>query len=678
VPAAAEDSAVVVEKLFAAAHDLVTLPSISRCQEVVLKSPMQTGTGGSIAAEPAPADVLRECGATVRAIQTALAALAPEVARLELAPLAGREWYRSLCEKLVPQLGEETYLVVAVVGGTNIGKSVIFNHIAAARVSATSPLASGTRHPVCVVPEGFATGHDLSAIFPGFELSAWTKADDSLVDIPEDRIFWRTATETPPNLLILDTPDIDSDVQVNWRRADAVRRVADVLIAVLTQQKYNDAAVKRYFRSAAEEGKVVLIVFNQCQLPEDEDYWPLWLDTFCRETGVSPQLIYVAPNDRRAAEEGRLPFYERSKAQGPKSKVDGEAKRLAKDLSELKFAEIKLTTLTGSLSHLMDADAGLPAFLREIEGRSAAFESAAKWLSSESVIKVRNWPAIPNSLLVAEIRSWWRQRQHGLARQVHEFYDSLGRGIIYPFQLARDRLQGPVVPPMDAYRRDEWGAVLTVVEEVYEKLTWLADSSDKLLKPFLDQMLAGRSRAQLLEELRTEHERVDFGRELSHAVDSEMRAFETGSPELYRFVRQLKNVSAAVRPLTSVVLFSIGWGPAAHVLSPMVAPLVDMGTHSVAPIIADFATGAAAAVAGDTAMASSANFLEARFRRLQTAFTQRRIDWLVARFKERLFGTVPQDLQSAASVPRTDAFAKLADGVARLEKQLASVEIQKP
>jgi len=189
-------------------------------------------------------------------------------------------------------------------------------------------------------------------------------------------------------------------------------------------------------------------------------------------------------------------------------------------------------------------------------------------------------------------------------------------------------------------------------------------------------MLAGRSRSQLLEELRSEHARVNFERELSEAVDSEMRAFETGSPELYHFVRQLKNVSAAVRPLTSVVLFSIGWGPAAHVLSPMVAPLVDMGTHSLAPIIADFATGAAAAVAGDTAMASSANFLEARFRRLQTAFTKRRVDWLLARLKERLFGTVPQDLQEAATVPRTEAFAKLAESVTRLEKQLAAAKIE--
>ena len=79
---------------------------------------------------------LRECGTTVRSIADLLEGLAPTIEKLELAPLASREWYRLLREKLLPQLGEEAYLVVAVVGGTNIGKSVIFNHIADARLSA--------------------------------------------------------------------------------------------------------------------------------------------------------------------------------------------------------------------------------------------------------------------------------------------------------------------------------------------------------------------------------------------------------------------------------------------------------------------------------------------------------------------------------------------------------------
>jgi hypothetical protein len=634
--------------------------------------------------EAPPGELLRECGMSVRAIEAAAAQLAPAVTLLGLPALEGREWYRLLREKLAPQLGADAYLVVAVVGGTNIGKSVIFNHIADSPLSASSPLASGTRNPVCVVPTGFAESHELPAIFPEFDLRPWTNANEALADTPDDRIYWRAVVDTPPNLLILDTPDIDSDVQVNWKRADGIRRVADVLIAVLTQQKYNDAAVKQYFRKAAEEGKLVLVIFNQCQLPDDDLYWPLWLDTFCRETGVSPRLVYVAPNDRRAAEEGRLPFFEKPptswKVNGASSKTDAAASpaNLAHDLSQLKFAEIKLSTLSGALTHLMSDDAGLPAFLREVETRSGAFESAARWLSSESVIKVRDWPSISNPLLVAEIRAWWRQRQHGMARRVHEFYDTVGRGLLFPLRVAGDKLRGPTISPLEQYRRNEWGAILSVIEEVYDRLNWLSESASQLLKPFLERMLAGKSRSQLLEQLRVDHERVDFGQELSVTVNSEMRAFEEGSPELYRFYRQLTNVSAAVRPLTSVVLFSLGWGPAAHVLSPMLAPMVDLGAHSLVPIVADFATGAAAAAGGDAALASGANLLEARFRRLQTAFTTRRVDWLLTRLKDQVFGAVPRDLQTAAEVPRSEAYRNLAQAAARLDQQLADVTKASP
>ncbi len=617
--------------------------------------------------EPAQRELLRQCGISVHQIDAALAELEASVVRLELPALSSREWFHLLRDKLVPQLGETTFLVVAVVGGTNIGKSVIFNHIAGCRLSGTSPLASGTRHPVCAVPEDFADAHDLAAIFPGFELRQWTAADESLVDSDQDRIFWRPVAGTPSNLVILDTPDIDSDAQVNWRRADAVRRVADVLIAVLTQQKYNDAAVKQYFRKAADEGKIVLVVFNQCQLPEDDSFWPLWLETFSRETRVSPRLVYVAPNDRKGAEDGKLPFFER------KGNRTAEPGNLARDLSELRFAEIKLSTLTGSLSRLMDADTGLPAFLREVEGRSAAFESTAKWLSSESVIKVRDWPTTPNPLFVAEIRSWWRQRQHGLARRVHGFYEALGRGIAAPLQLVKSRLQPESLSPLEAYRRSEWGAVLRVVQEVYERLTWLAESSSPLLKPYLERMLAGRSRTEMIEQLRTEHDRLDFANELADTVGSEMRQFEEGSPELYRFYRQLNNLSAAVRPLTSVVLFTFGWGPAAHVLSPVLAPIADMGTHGVMTIVADFATGAAAAVAGDTAISGGASLLETRFRRLQTAFTRRRVDWLLTRLKDGIFGAIPQELQAAAGVPQSPPFGKLAQATSVLARQVEQI-----
>ena len=44
-----------------------------------------------------------------------------------------------------------------------------------------------------------------------------------------------------------------------------------MLVAVLTQQKYNDAAVKQFFRAAVEADKPIIVVFNQCELEADRD-----------------------------------------------------------------------------------------------------------------------------------------------------------------------------------------------------------------------------------------------------------------------------------------------------------------------------------------------------------------------------------------------------------------------
>ena len=331
------------------------------------------------------------------------------------------------------------FIVAAVVGGTNTGKSVIFNHLAGDHVSATSPLASGTRHPVCLVPEGFHREHDLAAIFRSFRLIEWTEPGAALENAPEHRLFWKTSPALPSNLLVLDTPDIDSDAEINWLRADHLRHCADVLVAVLTQQKYNDAAVKKFFRKAAREDKAVIAVFNQCLLSEDEEYWPKWLDTFSRETGVVPDLTYLAPNDRRAAEANRLPFFERQwRPDEPLApSADTAPHNLARDLSEMRFSEIKLRTLRGALGQILDPRTGVRAYLEEIRLRSAAFQDAKTLLSMQELARVDNWPAPPVSLLVNHIRQWWRTHRQGWTKTIHDVYGSLGEGLLWPFRWAR-------------------------------------------------------------------------------------------------------------------------------------------------------------------------------------------------------------------------------------------------
>lgn len=616
---------------------------------------------------------------TVRQLFDGVQVLQQKAEFLQPAELDGQEWFELLRQKLLPQLGNDPWMVAAVVGGTNIGKSVTFNHLAQCQASATSPLASGTKHPVCLVPEGFEDRHDLQQIFPDFRLHRWSEAGRALEESDDHELYWRTAPELPSTLLVLDTPDIDSDARVNWVRADAVRRCADVLIAVLTQQKYNDAAVKEFFRKAAAEDKAVLVVFNQCLLPDDEQYWPVWLKTFCDETGLTPDAVYLAPADRRAAEDLKLPFYERpwpvSEDWGADDVGEFATPRdLSADLSNLRFQEIRIRTLRGSLESLLDPDRGLPRHLQQLSASSREVAVTSERLSSEAVLKIRDWPTPPNAVFVDEIRAWWKNRQEGWARRINRFYDTVGTGVTWPLKMARNAIQGEPVPPLDKYRDAEWSAVLTTVEELFDKLQWMADTGNHLIKPKIEHILAASTRTRLIELLRREHAKVDFQEELRTIVASEMQNFSADSPEMFRFYKQLNNVTAAVRPMTSIVLFSLGMGPAGETVAPIVA---NTAANMVVHVVTDVAGGTAAAVAGDAALSNaagtSAGMLQAWFHRLHSVFTQRRVDWLTGLIREHLLGALSDEIHAAAAIQQSSEFEAVTNCMQRLREQLAEI-----
>ena len=624
-----------------------------------------------------------DCAQDVARLHRAVKVMERASRLLEVPRLAGREWFELLTQKLLPQLSDDAFLVVAVVGGTNIGKSVVFNHLAGYRASATSPLASGTKHPVCLAPSNFTQHHDLPSIFSGFELVEWTTPEAALEDCEGDRLYWRTSPDVPDNLLVLDTPDIDSDATVNWQRADNVRRSADVLIAILTQQKYNDAAVKHFFRQAAEEDKAVMVVFNQCLLPEDEQYWPMWLDTFCRETGIVPEFVYIAPCDRRAAEENRLPFFERTVAGSPAPAhhanrpsdpdTDGLeiSRSLAADLSQLRFGEVKVRTLRGSFRRLLDEGEGVPAYLEEIERRSAEFEAAAELLGAHKLAEIENWPTLPNQYMVAEIRHWWSLQREGWPARIHNFYNAVGTGLAWPFRFANEKLRGEQLPPLEQYRRNEWNSILQAIEKVYKQLQWFSELGNELLRPRLERLLAGTSRSHLLTQLQQAHAGVDLETELQALVSAEMHSFQADSPDFYRFLKRLDAMAAAARPATSLALFVAGLGPAGDAAAQLAATTA---MQTVAHVVGDVAAGTATAAVGETAISSTAaagaGYLEVKFRRMHSAFLAKRAQWLVRMLKEHLLGSLPEELQTAAGVPRSTPFHEVQSALAALQDHL--------
>ncbi len=617
-----------------------------------------------------------QCTEVIQRLQVAVRNLDATVAAFELKKLEQREWYELLERKLKPQLGDESFLVVAVVGGTNIGKSVVFNHIAGGRISSTSPMASGTKHPTVIVPDGFTKKVDLNELFPGFVLSEWKEADQALALDDRHLLFWQENKATPQNLVILDTPDVDSVAEVNWERADHIRQSADVLIALLTQQKYNDAAVKEFFRKAAQEDKLVIVLFNQCLLPDDEQYWPLWVGTFCKETGVKPHAVYIAPNDRRAAEANELSFYERpwpiSPGTAPES-YDHVSRNLLNELSQLRFGEIKVRTLRGALKHLIDPQLGIPSWLHEIDKRSHEFQEAMELMGTQRLVEIERWPTLPNKVMIRQIRQWWAAQREGWQANVHGFYNRIGQVVAYPISALRGK-QDESESPLELYKKQEWETVLDVLDRALERLTWMRDLGNPLLSPRLEKILSGASREGLIKRIRNEHEAIDFEKQLKKMIEKSLAGFREESPESYKMFRRIDSVAAAARPVVSVVLFVSGAGP----LGDMIAPVVtDTALQGVLHVAGEAVGGTVVTAVGDKVItegaSSGAGYLEARFRQLHATFAQQRAAWMAHQLESQLFGSLPHELSESSQVSQSAEFKQmrsLTDELTKLVRQI--------
>ncbi len=574
------------------------------------------------------------------------------------------EWYASLTRKLLPQVAGQPYLVAAVVGGTNIGKSAVFNHLAGERVAASSARASHTKHPTCLVPEGFADAARLAAIFPGFEIQHWREAGEAAGESDADRLYWKGSARLPTNLLLLDTPDIDSDAKINWRRADAIRHASDLLIAVLTMQKYNDAAVKQFFREAAREDKVVLVVFNLVELPYDEEFWPEWLATFERETGVHPQLVFVAPRDRAATEELRLPFTLRRGTLAGAGEVTaadvstvgaagGSADELRRAITERHFEAIKLQTLRGAIARLCDERDGAEAWIDRLTARSSQFAEAARQLSSEQLARDEHWPAAPAGELVRGVREWWAGERQGWTRTLHGVYGTVGETLLSPFRWGWERVAGPTAPPWDEYRSRERAHVVEIVGRVYDQLSRLARLGNDVLRPRLETILGGASRESLLMALEAEQQSVDFEMIVREIVAERMIALRQEQQALFAFLRNLDKAAAVARPALSVGLLVVGLGPVGGAVSSVVP---DVLAQSLAVQATSEALATAGTVAvGEAGIEAGTGWGQYRlwFAELQAAFVRKRMQWLGGHLDQLLLGDLVRDLRRQGDLAKS-------------------------
>jgi hypothetical protein len=154
-------------------------------------------------------------------------------------------------------------LHVAVVGGAGAGKSTVANLLSGTPTAESNPQAGFTRHPIAYTSADGVAGWTGHVGFLG-RLQRLTQPSPSNLDADVYQV--RTAPAQPgvPNVLqnfvVWDCPDMTT-----WAAAGYVPRllevaaVADVIVYVASDERYNDEVPTQFLRLLIESGKPVVV-----------------------------------------------------------------------------------------------------------------------------------------------------------------------------------------------------------------------------------------------------------------------------------------------------------------------------------------------------------------------------------------------------------------------------------
>ncbi|MCL2305153.1 MAG: 50S ribosome-binding GTPase [Planctomycetaceae bacterium] len=609
-----------------------------------------------------------ELGQSVFALSHSLSRLGESVKAFGFRPPDQEPWYELLKHKLVRQISKRPFLVVAVMGGTNTGKSVVFNHLVGENASAADHRAAGTKHPVCLVPQDTAPGdgktsYDQETVeeilhrhFGSFQIQPWVKPEDPLVGNHEHRLFWRVGKNVPPNLLLLDTPDIDSDTPVNWERAREIRETSDLILAVLTEQKYADAAVKRFFREASAAGKPVILLFNMVDMQRDLNEVPHWIKQFHDETGTNPANVLIVPHDRDAAGTGNLNFYE-LRITNDELLADSlvPVPKLSELLLNLHFEQIKTQTLQGALKMICDPENGVMGYLRKMEAEAKSWGDARKTLENAEGIEI-TWPGLPSSLLIEEIRGWWETGRPVWTRRIHNSYRTVGNVILLPFQKALSLFKNRQTDdPMVELQRQEAQTVTLVVEKTIEQLEHLAETKNPVLRSVLQELLTGENRKRLLDHAKAAHKTlIPIDDDFREFLRESLQQWSEENPGAMKAIRTLDLAAAIARPVVTISLVTTGF-----VFTPAALGMLGAATSTA------IFTGTGEVLvnkAGDGIKQSTAKL----FQSVQEEYARNRARHFFEWFQRELWGTLLTRLEQGEKVVESPIFLETLEAARRV------------
>ncbi len=579
-------------------------------------------------------------------------------------------WKKLLGDKLLPQFQTRRAISVVFAGPTKGGKSTVFNNVARqGNLSTTHHVAAATKQNVVAVPKKLNDPRVLQALFPGMQIVPHTTAVAATEDTGEtQKLLVREVPNLPEDILLVDTPDFDSDNLANWRKAWDVARLSDVVVMMITPEKHADHSIIEFSQKVvAQSNKPVVLIVNKVHTAQiDRGQWIDWLNTFCTKSGITPAAAYVSPFDLDAAEQGKQSFF---RVQGNLSEATTGGRNfslsrtpssLHDDLRALNVATLKAQSQVGALVQALEGEGGLSRYLGVVRGRSQTYSNVLKRLRSDDVIQ-HTLPTPPAGFMNGAILRWWdAKHRSALTRSIQKWTEYLSLNRLIPNTRPLEEKNALL-----KYQEAQNLAIDQIVATIFQELAPIVLESAHLLSPESQQLLSpaaqGRLLATLKEAYKTER---DTTQTFQAVADGILPKWADNHPGLMLLLKGSDILANIVVKPTVVV---------GSTLAGLVSPTL-LGAGVVADnVITTGVTTASANLAGSSLARVVDSFgetvnVELLFTELATTHAANELRWINEWILNHHLAPVMAELEIGAGVVQKPEFQTAETCVSRLGK----------
>lgn len=312
---------------------------------------------------------------------------------------------------------------MAIAGGTNSGKSTVFNLLLSGNVSPVRTTAAATRHPVLAANTRRAAQCLDSMLVPEFEPRLLEDPNAALnLELPARALFVTPVASLPDRLVLLDTPDMDSIARENWVLAENIRDAGDVVIAVLTGEKYLNDRVVAFSRWAQASGRVVIPLMNKADPADSFAVARQQLREFCFQVGLETPC-FVLPHDFHVLDDFNRPIQLLDGMTGRAG--DRPSLTLREHLESLDVPRIKERVYRETIRHMAE-DAG--GFLDHARGVGQSLRMVADEFRSRAKTYAREYDPVPSTEIGELFHEFVRAKRGPLRRFIGSTSSSVLRG----------------------------------------------------------------------------------------------------------------------------------------------------------------------------------------------------------------------------------------------------------